>query len=334
MTAMYGMVTVDHCNTALQKTVRTKVTQGKTLWELKVFCAVVDKHSFVTAARTMGISPSSATRTVQTLEEQLGIQLLARSHKLLSLTGAGEIYYDFARKMLEVQAEAEEEISNLQSDPKGWIRFSAPEICSGFFLPEQIGTLSRQFPDIRIDALYTDVVVDPIEENLDFSIRGAYPAASELIGYHLWHYERVLCASPDYVKRHGLPQEPEELTLHTMVLHTAPRILKDWYFQSAARTVRMHMQPAHRVSTGSGLYEMVCSGLGVGRLAGWAAQPAIEAGTLVRVCPAYRLVSSSGHNPQMHAVYGSRGLPRRTKVFLDALRAAAIQQGFDRQSKG
>lgn len=326
---MYLTLTADHCNAALQKTARTEVTQGKTLWELKVFCAVVEKHSFVTAARTMGISPSSATRTVQTLEEQLGIQLLARSHKLLSLTGAGEIYYDFARKMLEVQAEAEEEISNLQSDPKGWIRFSAPDICSRFFLPEQIGTLTRQFPDIRIDALYTDVVVDPIEENLDFSIRGAFPAASELIGYHLWHYERVLCASPDYVKRRGLPQEPEELPAHTMVLHTAPRILKDWYFQSAARTVRMHVQPAHRVSTGSGLYEMLCSGLGVGRLASWAAQSAIEAGTLVRVCPAYRLVSSSGHSPQMHAVYGSRGLPRRTKVFLDALRAAAIRQGFD-----
>jgi hypothetical protein len=69
----------------------------------------------------------------------------------------------------------------------------------------------------------------------------------------------------------------------------------------------------------------------VGRLAGWVAHRAIEAGTLVRVCPAYRLVSSTGDNPQMHAVYGSRGLPRRAKVFLDALRAAAIRQGFEQQ---
>jgi DNA-binding transcriptional LysR family regulator len=291
----------------------------------------VEKHSFVTAARAMGISPSSATRAVQTLEEQLGIQLLQRSHKLLSLTGAGEIYYDFAKSMLDVQAEAEEEISNLQSDAKGWIRFSAPEISSRFFLPEQIGALSRQFPGIRIDVLYTDVVVDPIQEKLDFSIRGAFPAASELIGYRLWQYERVLCASPGYLERHGFPQEPEELGRHAMVLHTAPRILKDWYFQSEARTVRMRMQAAHRVSTGGGLYALMSSGLGVGRLASWVAQPAIEAGTLVRVCPAYRLVSSSGHSPQMHAVYGSRGLPRRTKVFLDALRAAAILQGFERQ---
>ncbi len=299
--------------------------QGRTLWELKVFCTVVEKHSFVTAARAMGISPSSATRAIQTLEEQLGIQLIQRSHKLLSLTGAGEIYYDFAKKMLEVQTEAEDEIANLQSNPKGWIRFSAPDICSRFFLPQHIGALSKHFPNIRIDVLYTDAMVDPIQENLDFSIRGAYPAASELIGYPLWQYERVLCASPSYIERHGLPQEPEELTHHTMVLHTAPRILKDWYFKSEARTVRMHMQASHRVNTGNGLYDLICSGVGVGRLASWVAQSAIKTGILVRVCPSYRLVSSSGQDPQMHAVYGSRGLPRRTKIFLDALRTATVQ---------
>ena len=302
--------------------------QGRTLWDLKVFCAVVEKQSFVTAARLMGISPSSATRTLQSLEEQLGVQLLQRSHKLPGLTGAGEIYYDFAKKMLEVQADAEEEIASLQSDPKGWIRFSAPEICSRFFLPEQIGILTRDFPGIRIDVLYTDVIIDPIQENLNFAIRGAYPASSELIGYPLWEYDRILCASPRYIEQHGTPMEPEDLNGHAMALHTAPRILKDWYFKSGLRTVRMRMQAAHRVNTGSGLYELVCAGIGIGRLPSWVAQPAIKAGTLVRVCPDYRLVSSAGQNPQMHAVYGSKGLPRRTKVLLDALRTIGMRQGF------
>ncbi|WP_348091268.1 LysR family transcriptional regulator [Collimonas sp.] len=302
--------------------------QGRTLWELKVFCAVVDKHSFVTAARHLGISPSAATRALQALEEQLDIQLLQRSHKLLSLTGAGEIYYDFAKQMLAVQAEAEEEIAGLQSDPKGWIRFSAPEICSRFFLPEQIGILARDFPDIRLDVMYTDAAIDPIQENLDFAIRGAYPVSSELIGYPLWQYDRILCASPGYLEQRGTPAEPENLSAHAMVLHTAPRILKDWYFKSASRTVRMRMQAEHRINSGSGLYEAVCAGLGIGRLASWVAQPALEAGELVQVCPAYRLVSSAGHSPEMHAVYGAKGLPRRAKVLLDALRAKAIRQGF------
>jgi DNA-binding transcriptional LysR family regulator len=102
----------------------------------------------------------------------------------------------------------------------------------------------------------------------------------------------------------------------------------DWYFKSEVRTVRMRMQAAHRVNTGSGLYELVCAGVGIGRLANWVAQPALKAGTLVQVCPAYRLVSSTGHRPQMHAVYGSKGLPRRTKVLLDALRAIGMRQGF------
>ncbi|MDY7546732.1 LysR family transcriptional regulator [Glaciimonas sp. CA11.2] len=303
--------------------------QGRTLWELKVFCAVVEKHSFVTAARMMGISPSSATRTVQSLEAQLGVQLLQRSHKLLSLSGAGEVYYDFAKKMLEVQAEAEDEITNLQSGVTGSIRFSAPEIFSRFFLPEQIGIFTQDFSDMRIDVLYTDIIVDPIQENLNFSIRGVYPTSSELIGYPLWSYDRILCASPAYIKKHGTPIEPEDLSGHTIVLHTAPRVLKDWYFKSDARTLRMHMPATHRVNSGAGLYELIRTGMGVGRLASWVTKTAIENGELVHLCPAYRLVSSSGKSPQMHAVYGSKGLPRRAQMLLELLRAKGLEQGFE-----
>ncbi|WP_211444226.1 LysR family transcriptional regulator [Collimonas humicola] len=307
--------------------------QGRTLWELKVFCAVVEKHSFVTAARVMGISPSSATRTVQALETQLGVQLLQRSHKLLSLSAAGELYYESAKKMLEVQAEAENEIAGLQSGATGSIRFSAPEIFSRFFLPEQIATLAQDFPDIRIDVLYTDIMVDPIQENLDFSIRGAYPLSSELIGYPLWDYDRILCASPAYIAKHGAPDEPEDLSRHAIVLHTAPRILKDWYFKSAARTLRMHMPATHRVSSGTGLYGLIRAGMGIGRLAAWVAKPAIESGELVHLCPAYRMVSSSGKNPQMHAVYGAKGLPRRAKMLLEVLRTKGLELGFETMMK-
>jgi DNA-binding transcriptional LysR family regulator len=303
--------------------------QGRALWELKVFCAVVEKHSFVTAARIMGISPSAATRTVQSLETQLGVQLLQRSHKLLRLSGAGELYYESAKKMLEVQTEVEDEIGNLQSGATGSIRFSAPEIFSRFFLPEQIGILAQDFPDMRIDVLYTDVVVDPIQENLDFSIRGAYPTSSELIGYPLWDYDRILCASPAYIGKHGAPNEPEDLSGHAIVLHTAPRILKDWYFKSDARTLRMHMPATHRVSSGTGLYELIRAGMGIGRLAAWVAKPAIDSGELVHICPAYQLVSSSGRSPQMHAVYGAKGLPGRAKMLLEVLRTKGLEQGFE-----
>lgn len=302
--------------------------QGRTLWELKVFCAVIERHSFVTAARTLGISPSSATRTVQALETQLGMALLQRSQKRVALTSAGEVYYDHARRILAMQAEAEESMAELEKTPKGWIRFSAPEIGSRHFFPAQIARLAARFPDVQIDVQYSDALLDPIQEKLDFAIRGAYPAPSDLIGYPLWEYDRILCAAPAYVEQAGMPQAPEHLADHQLVLHTAPRILKDWHFASGERTVRLHMRAAHRVNTGNGLLELVLAGAGIGRIASWVAGPYLESGALVRVCAAYTLVSASGQPAQMHAVYGGRSLPRRTRMFLDALRQAARQAGY------
>ena len=301
---------------------------GKTQWELKVYCAVVEKQSFLAAARMHGMTTSSTTRTIQALEEQLGTALLQRSQKRVSLTAAGEVYYDYARRILEVQAEAEESIADVQNEAKGWIRFSAPEICSRHFLPLQLARLAREFPDVQIDVLYTDAAVDPIQEKLDFAIRGAYPASSDLIGYPLWEYDRILCAAPSYIEQFGMPTEPEHLKEHQLVLHTAPRILKDWHFASRTRTARMHMHASHRVNTGSGLLEMVAAGMGIGRLASWVSGPYLERGDLVRVCPDYSVVSSSGQHAQMHAVYSSRGLPKRTRMFLESLRQAALQAGF------
>lgn len=307
--------------------------QGKTQWGLKIFCAVVDRQSFVSAARALGISPSSATRSVQALETQLGTALLQRSQKRVSLTAAGEVYYDFAKQILEVQSNAEESIADLHNEAKGWIRFSAPEICSRRFFPEQLSKLSREFPDVQLDVLYTDVLVDPIQEKLDFAIRGAFPASSDLIGYPLWEYDRILCAAPSYVAQFGSPEEPEALSGHQLILHTAPRILKDWYFASKNRTIRMHMRPSHRVNSGTGLLELTIAGLGIGRIASWVARHYIDKGDLVRVCPDYSIVSASGHSAQMHAVYSARGLPKRTKVILERLRGAARQEGL-RQVRG
>lgn len=302
--------------------------QGRTQWELKIFCSVVEKQSFVAAARTLGISPSAATRSIQALEEQLGTPLLQRSQKRVSLTAAGDVYYDYARRMLEVQAQAEESIAELQNESKGWIRFSAPEICSRHFFPAQLARLSKEFPDVQIDVLYTDAIVDPIQQQLDFSLRGAYPISSDLIGYPLWEYDRILCAAPDYIEQFGMPTEPEHLKEHQLVLHTAPRILKDWHFACESRTVRLHVHASHRVNTGTGLLELVAAGMGIGRLSEWVAAPYLKNGTLVRVCSDYKLVSSSGQHAQMHAVYSSRGLPKRTKMFLEWLRQGALEAGF------
>ena len=290
------------------------------LWEYQVFCAVAERQSFVLAARALGASPSAVTRAVQSLERQVGTQLLSRSKSSVVLTPQGESYFQSTRELLRLEERARDALRDVQGGAQGRLRFSAPDLLGVVLLPAVLRRYSDAHPGVSIDILYTDKWVDPIAEGLDFAIRGGFPASSDLLGAHLWPYERMLCASPGYVARMGLPREPADLAAHRLLTHTGPRVLKDWHLRDADRIVRLHARPAVRVSSGSGLMAMVLQGMGIARLADWAALPEIERGTLVRVCPAYTVTSAQGAAPQMHAVYASRSLPVRARAMLAAIR--------------
>jgi DNA-binding transcriptional LysR family regulator len=257
---------------------------------------------------------------------QLGKSLLQRSQKRVSLTEAGEAYYGYARQILALQAEAEESLSAREASSQGWIRCSVPESLMMDFLPQVMADFGRQHPQISIDVHVSDEVLDPLKEKLDFAIRGAFPQSSELIGVPLWAYRRCLYASPEYLRQRGEPATPEALTEHDLLMHTAPRILKDWHFRSDNTQFRFKVQPRYRFSSGVALYHAVINGLGICRLGDWVAEPAVKAGRLTRVCPEYRITSSTGHDPQIHVVYANSQLPHRVRLFLKAIRDAAQQR--------
>lgn len=292
------------------------------LWELEAFCAVVERQSFVTAARMLGRSPSAVTRAIQGLEHTLGQELLKRSHQRVSVTEAGATYYTYASEMLALHDEAHEKLAGAVSKAQGWIRFSAPETMMLHLLPEMMADFTARYPDVQIDVRYEDEIVDPIKESLDFAIRGAFPKSSELRAFPLWNYTRHLYASPAYVQRHGLPLTPDALNQHDFIIHTAPRILRDWYLRHGDASYRLDPQPRHRMSSGVAVYQAVVNGMGIGRLADWLAQPALASGQLVQLCPEWRLTSSTGLDPQMHAIYAGERLSDRARLFLNALRAA------------
>lgn len=293
------------------------------LWEYQVFCAVAERQSFVLAARALGASPSAVTRAVQALERQVGAQLLLRSKSSVALTPQGESYFEYARELLRLESQAREALHDAQQGDQGRLRFSAPDLLGVTLLPAVLRRYAAEHPGVTVDIHYTDKAIDPIAEGLDFAIRGGFPASSDLLGARLWPHERLLCASPDYVACMGLPREPEELARHRLIMHTGPRVLKDWHLRRDKRIVRMHAEPAVRVSTSSGLMALALQGVGIARLADWAAAPEIARGTLVRVCPGYTATSARGVAPQMHAVYGSRSLPARARAMLAAIRQGA-----------
>ena len=290
------------------------------LWEHQVFCAVAERQSFVLAARALGASPSAVTRAVQALERQLGAQLLTRSKTSVTLTPQGERYVESARDMLRLE-ESAREARETQRGAQGRLRFSAPDLLGVALLPAVLRRYAEDYPDVRIDISYTDKWVDPIAEGLDFAVRGGFPPPASCWA-RACGPERLLCASPDYVARMGLPREPEDLVRHRLIMHTGPRVLKDWHLRGEGRIQRLHAEPAparqHRQQpdgAGAGRHGRGAAG-GLGRAAGNRAR---HAGA--RVSGLYRDLGP-GRVAQVHAVYASRSLPARARAMLAALRQA------------
>lgn len=292
------------------------------LREIQAFVSVAHKRSFVTAARALGRSPSALTRAVQALEESSGAKLFNRNANAVSLTDAGERLLPHAERLLDVQRDAADELAALTGTAKGWIRLAAPQVLAQQVLPSVLADFSRRHPQVTLDVQFSDEAIDPLSGKLDFVIRGAFPQSSELIGYPLWPYRRHLYASPQYLAQAGTPQRLEDLEQHALILHTAPRILKAWHFSRDGRISSLRPQPRLRLGSGVAVLQATLAGAGIARLADWLAEPLVTAGRLVRVCPEYHLTSSTGHDPQMHAVYPAGEVPARVRELLQALRGA------------
>ncbi len=290
--------------------------------DLEAFCAVAERLSYVAAARSTSMSPSAVTRAIQSVEAALGRELVSRNHRNVSLTPAGEAYYEIAKSALRQLASAGEVFARSASELQGWVRFSAPPILESRLLPEALAEVAARHPSLHLDITYTDAFVDPAQAGLDFAIRGGYPASSSLIGQTLWRYDRYLCASPAYVERHGFPERPEELDGHSFVIHTGPRLLRDWHLHDGRGTVQVHVDTTHRVNTGSGLTELLLRGVGISRLASWVAQPLLDSGALVRVCPRHTVVSRTGQPAEMHVVYQGHELSGQSRAVIAAVRKA------------
>jgi DNA-binding transcriptional LysR family regulator len=296
------------------------------LREIQAFVSVAHKRSFVSAARALGRSPSAVTRAVQALEDNSGAKLFNRNASAVTLTEAGERLLRHAERLLDVQRDAAEELAALTGSAQGWIRLAAPEILAQRVLPEVLAAFSRRHPQVTLDAQFSDQSLDPLQGKFDFVIRGAFPQSSELIGYPLWRYRRHLYASPRYLADTGAPQALDDLEQHALILHTAPRILKAWHFCREGHLVSLRPQPRLRLGSGVAVLQATLAGAGIARLADWLGEPEVRAGRLVRVCPEYHLTSSTGEDPQMHAVYPAGDVPAKVRELLQALREAHPRQ--------
>lgn len=284
---------------------------------IPVFVAVIENGGFSAAARTLGISKSAVSKRVNQLEERLGVRLLHRTTRKLSLTEAGERYFEHATQALAAAGQAEDAVTELQGEPRGKLRISSPMSFGRLHVAPLIPKLLKRYPKLRIDLLMDDRKIDLVAEGLDVAIRtgsGNLPD-SALIARRLAPLRHALCASPDYLDRYGLPRAPAELTGHNCVLFSYSSDANEWtlHGESEGEAETVTVSGSYRVNNSEALLEALREGIGIGRVPTFVAGPDLKSGRLVRLFESYRIPDHT-----FYAVFPEREyLPAKVRAFLD-----------------
>jgi len=284
-----------------------------------IFTRVVECHSFTQAALSLGMQKSTVSRRIALLEDRLGVRLINRTTRKLRLTEVGQAYYERCRQIMLDFAEAEQAVMQLQQEPSGMLRITAPIEFGQLFLGQVLGTFMRQYPQITAEVEITSRNVDPVEEGVDIAIMVGQPQDSTLIARKLFESGRRLFASPDYLKAYGVPRSAAELTSHRaiLLLTDPPR-----YWPLLGENV-----PCQRMLACNNITfarEAALAGAGIAGLPLIITEAAVQSGRLVELLPEVKLPSG-----EIYAVYPSRRFQAmKVKAFLDFLmRSLPIEEG-------
>ncbi|ARO30768.1 LysR family transcriptional regulator protein [Rhizobium sp. NXC14] len=285
--------------------------------DIAVFVKVAQYGGFSRAAHSLGMPVSTVSRKVTSLEEQLGVTLLQRTTRKLSLTAQGRAYYDRCSEPLAHLMDAEQALTETQRQPEGPLKISVPVIFGQDVFYEFISSFLRTYPDIQIDLFVTNLFLDLVAENVDVAIRFGELKDSSIVAQRLGRSVRYLVATPDYLEGRALPSKPEDLKDHRCVLLNGRNGEADWHLVSGRKSA--HVRVSGPVSSRD--FEAVSAftyrGHGIGLLPSTYCDEEINGGELIRLLPDW-----SSPEIFVHAVYPTRRfLPLRLQVFLEALKA-------------
>jgi DNA-binding transcriptional LysR family regulator len=267
--------------------------------DMAAFVRAVELGGFSIAARELGLTPSAISKLVTRLEDRLGVRLLNRTTRRLALTPEGEAYFHRTQRILADIDEAENEVARFRAQPKGLLRINVGTAFGMHQLTPALPEFLARYPEVQVDITVTDRVVDLIEEGADIGIRLGALADSSLVARKICELERVVCASPAYLRKHGTPKKAADLLRHNCLNISYSPALRRWPFETP-EGVR-HLEVAGNVSanTAESLLQLALLGVGVIRLSDAIVGAAIREGRLV---PLLQDVHHAEPLP-LHAVY-------------------------------
>lgn len=229
---------------------------------MAVFVAVVEGGSLASAARSTGLTPSAVSKLVSRLEEGFGTQLLRRTTRRLTLTDAGQVFFDRSRTTLEDLRAVEQEMASQSHGPRGRLRVTAPQLLGQTTVLPILLAFLKKAPAVSLDLELTDRSVDMVGERVDIAVRITAEPPPAFVARRVGEIGRVLCATPGYLRAHGTPRELSDLKDHSCLMLSGPGVADEW--QLSGENIRL--VPRLRLSNTLALREAAQAGLGIADL--------------------------------------------------------------------
>lgn len=280
---------------------------------MRAFVAVVTEGGFSQAATTINLSPQLVSKYVSQLEKQLGVRLLNRTTRKVSLTEVGAEYFQHAQQILLTIDDMDQQLSGLQQTPSGTLKISAPVSFALKHLGKLITDFQMHYPQVNIDLQLSDRKVDIIAEGFDVALRIGHLKSSSLIAKYVAPIQLLLCASPEYLKQHGTPANPEDLKYHRYLHYSYSEMANKEGIYQWLKTKNIQKNAEFSCNNGDVLVAAAIAGAGLALQPTFITSEAISKGQLIPVLVDYP-VEPLG----LYAVYAHRKLlPNKVRCFID-----------------
>lgn len=292
-------------------------------WEgINEFVAVVEAQSFTAAAERLSTSVANISRRVTALEDKLAVKLFVRTTRKVSVTEVGATYYQHCKPLVEGLMLAELAITQLQASPTGRIKMTAPVTFGEQVLAPLMHEFLLQYPQIELDLVLSNQKMDLVQEGYDLAVRLGKLDDSSMMARKLLDRHMFVCASPDYLAKHGEPHTLSELKRHQCLRGST----KYWRFEDKGAERLIHVDGRVQCNSGYALVDAALKGLGIVQLPDYYVQPYLETGELVEVLTPYR-----GDQEGIWALYPqNRMLTSKIRTLIDYLSEALNREPHDR----
>lgn len=289
-----------------------------------MFVAVVDASGFAGAARKLNISPPAVTRAINELEAHLGVRLLTRTTRIVRVTESGARYADDCRQILAQLAEADESVAGMQRTARGRLTITAPVLFGAKFVAAVVTEYLAANPEVVATCWFLDRVVNMLDEGADIGIRIGELPDSTMQATSVGRVRRVICASPAYLERHGVPRTPADLESHVVVSASAVTPTSEWRLVEDGAPRIVKLQPRMTTTSNDSALAAAVAGFGITRLLSYQVAEHLGDGRLVPLLREYELPSMPVHVVHREGQHASKKARAFIDLVVERLRANPV----------